>query len=274
VDLVLEGFRPGVLERLGLGWEALQRVNPRVVLVSISGWGSPEGETAGHDLTYLARTGLLSLAGEVPFLPIADLSGGMLAAAGGLAALLQARISGRGSHVEASLFDSAQAMGAIYLAEALSGQPPTRETMALGGEAPCYALYETAEGQRVALGALEPKFWAAFCQAVERPDWKSRAFDPALKPELQRLFATQPLSYWSRIGQQVDCCLEPVRSLNEAADAIGSASRLQPLRFDGGRPAASGPAPHQGAETTSVLRSLGVTVEAVAHLQREGIIPT
>lgn len=282
VDLVLEGFRPGVLDRLGLGWAALQRANPRLVLVSIGGW-APAGasaaaeaptarppERAGHDLTYLARTGLLSLAGEVPFLPIADLSGGMLAAAGGLAALLQARISGQGSHVEASLFDAAQSMGALYLAEALAGQVPTRQTMALGGAAPCYALYETQDGGRVALGALEPKFWAAFCEAVARTDWIARGFDPALKPDLAGLFASQPLAHWSRLSQEVDCCLEPVRSL---AAAVVPPDRLQPLRFNGGRPAVSGPAPNQGAHSTSVLRSLGVTAEAVAHLQRQGIVP-
>lgn len=271
VDLVLESFRPGVMERLGLGWAEMQRANPRLVLVSIGGWPPESGaERAGHDLTYLARTGLLSLAGEVPFLPVADLSGGMLAAAGGLAALLQARISGRGSHVEATLFDAAQSMGALYLAETLTGRAPTRRTMALGGAAPCYALYETADLHMVALGALEPKFWTAFCEAVGHQDWIPRAFDPTLKPDLQRLFASQPLDHWAQLAAAVDCCLEPVRSLTEAAVP---AERLQPLRFNGERPASTGAPPGQGEQSEAVLRSLGLATHAIDHLRRQRVIP-
>jgi alpha-methylacyl-CoA racemase len=286
VDLVLEGFRPGVMERLGLGWAALQRANPRLVLLSLAGWGEagsllggtaspdlPAPERAGHDLTYLARTGLLALTAEVPMLPLADLSGGMLAAAGALAAVLQAHRTGRGSHVQTSLFDGAQALGAIYLAEAMTGAVPTRQTMALGGAAPCYSLYETQDGGRVALGALEPKFWAAFCEAVNRFDWVARGFDPGLRPEVQALFASQPLAYWAHLGRTVDCCLEPVRGLGEAAAALEDRGRLQPVCFDGGRPSATGPAPAQGADSAAVLRSLGVPAEAVAHLQRLDVIP-
>lgn len=271
IDLVLEGFRPGVLDRLGLGWEVLHQANPRLVLVSIGGWPADgAAERAGHDLTYLAQTGLLSLAGEVPFIPIADLSGGMLAAAGGLAALLQARMTGQGSHVEASLFDAAQSMGAIYLAEALAGNAPTRPTMALGGAAPCYALYETQDGGRVALGALEPKFWAAFCEGVAHQAWIARGFDPSLKPELAQLFASRPLADWARLAAEVDCCLEPVRSLTEAA---GPLERLQPLRFNGERPAASGAPPAQGEQSEAVLRSLGLSTHAIDHLRRSRVIP-
>ncbi|HYG60456.1 MAG TPA: CaiB/BaiF CoA-transferase family protein, partial [Symbiobacteriaceae bacterium] len=151
--VVLEGFRPGVMARLGLGWEALQAANPALVLTSVSGYASDSGlaDRAGHDLNYLARSGLLSLMNEVPPVQLADLGGGLTAAAATLAAVVGARATGRGMHVEAALADAVAGMGSLLAAEARAGHSPVREQMPLAGALPCYSIYETADGGRVAL---------------------------------------------------------------------------------------------------------------------------
>jgi crotonobetainyl-CoA:carnitine CoA-transferase CaiB-like acyl-CoA transferase len=141
--------------------------------------------------------------------------------------------------------------------------------MPLGGEAPCYGLYRTKDGERVALGALEPKFWAAFCEAVGHSDWIGRAFDPSLRKELETLFARRTLPHWVALSEEVDCCLEPVRDLESAAVPL---AQLQPVRFNGERPAATGPAPEQGADTENILRGMGVPLKAIAIMRRKGAI--
>ncbi|HWI64671.1 MAG TPA: CaiB/BaiF CoA-transferase family protein [Symbiobacteriaceae bacterium] len=270
-DVVLEGFRPGVLERLNLGFEELSVINPRIVLTSISGYPADSGlgDRAGHDLNYLARSGLLSLMGEVPPVQMADLAGGLTAAAGTLAAVLGARETGLGSHVEASLFSAIVGFGSVLAAEARAGAPPRRDTMLLAGALPCYSMYATADGGRVALGALEPKFWHRFCQAVGRDDWTARQFDPALRPEVERLFAGRGLRDWASLGEYADCCLEPVRSLTEAA---GDRVNDQPVSFDGLRPAPQGPAPVRGEQTREILRGSGFSEQEILTLTAEGVI--
>jgi alpha-methylacyl-CoA racemase len=275
-DVVLEGFRPGVLERLRLGFDEMSVVNPRLVLTSISGYASDSGlaDRAGHDLNYLARSGLLSLMGEVPPVQLADLAGGLTAAAATLAAVVGARATGLGSHVETSLFDAVAGLGAMLRAEARADAPPTRATMPLAGALPCYSMYDTVDGGRVTLGALEPKFWVRFCQAVGRADWVERQMDPALRGELAALFAGRGLAEWAALGEQVDCCLEPVLSLAEAvgAGAPGAPHTDQPARFDGRRLAASGPAPRQGGQSREILQSIGISEQEILTLTAEGVI--
>lgn len=271
-DAVIEGFRPGVMERLRLGFDELSVVNPRLVLTSVSGYAadSGPGDRAGHDLNYLARSGLLSLMGEVPPVQLADLAGGLTAAAATLAAVLGARATGLGSHVGASLFDAVAALAAPLAAQARAGDLPRRETMPLGGVLPCYSIYETAGGGRVALGALEPKFWYRFCQAVGRQEWVERQMDPSLREELERLFRSRSLQDWGALGEFADCCLEPVRDL---AAAAGERESDQPVCFDGHRPVAAGPAPARGAHTLEILRSVGFSEQEILTFASEGVIP-
>lgn len=268
-DMVLEGFRPGVLERLGLGYEALRAANPRVVLVSLSGFGGDDGR-AGHDITYLARSGLLSLMNELPPVQLADLTGGLNAAAGALAALMQARATGQGAHVEASLLDALFGLGSLLGAEAKAGLTPDRSQMPLSGALVCYNTYQTDGGGRVALGALEPKFWAAFCEAVGRPEWVARQMDPALKPAVEELFRSQPLDYWAALARQHDVCLEPVLTVREA---VAGRDSFQPVRFGGQRPeGASGPAPERGAHTLEFLRDAGLSQQEIQVLAAEAVV--
>ncbi len=257
VDAVIEGFRPGVMERLGIGYGALKEVNPNLVLVSVSGFPADDERAAraGHDITYLARSGLLSLMGEVPPVQIADMTAGLMAAAGALAGVVGALRSGRGSHVEVSLLDSLFALGAIQVAETRAGSPPVRERMVLGGAIGPYNLYRTADGGRVALGALEAKFWSGFCAAVGRPDLVERYFDPAVKDELAALFGGRTLAQWCAFAREHDVCIEPVLSMTEA---VQEHPRVQPVRFDGVRPALEGGAPSRGQHNDRLFEEFGL----------------
>jgi alpha-methylacyl-CoA racemase len=266
-DLVLEGFRPGVMDRLGLGYETLEAANPRLVLVSISGYSD---QRAGHDINYQARSGLLSLTGEMPPLQLADLSGGLFAAAGALAAVIAVRQSGAGTHVQVSLLDALLGLGSVLAAEARAGAVLERGQLMLAGPLPCYNLYETQDGGRVSLGALEAKFWRAFCEAVERPEWGVRQMDPALKPEVAALFRSRPRAAWAALAQAHDMCLEPVLDMSEAVQERES---LQPIRFGGEFAGAiRGPAPGRGAQTQEFLREFGLSEQEIAALAAEGVI--
>ncbi|MFZ5817266.1 MAG: CaiB/BaiF CoA transferase family protein, partial [Bacillota bacterium] len=228
VDMVLEGFRPGVMERLRLTHAIMAERNPRIVLVSLAGYppDGPRAERAGHDLNYLAHSGLLSLMEGAPAFQLGDLTGGLMGAAGGLAALYAARATGRGSHVQLSLVDSLKALGSLQAVQALAGAGRPREEMPLGGALPCYRLYRTADGGQVTLAALEPKFWARFCIAVDRPDWLARQTDPALKEELAALFASRPLREWAELAERhPEACLDPVLPISQA---VADRSELQP----------------------------------------------
>jgi len=268
VDIVMEGFRPGVMERLGLGYEVLRRANPRVVLVSISGYGSGDPR-AGHDVTYLARSGLLSLMNELPPLQVADLGAGLTAAAGTLAAVVQALRTGEGAHVEASLVDALFGLGSLQAVEALAGTPPQRDQMMLAGALPAYGVYATKDGGRVALGALEPKFWHGFCAAVDRPDLVDRHLDPAVRPELEAVFASRTRQQWAELADRTEACLEPVLSVTEA---VAGREHFQPVRFGGTRPQSAGPAPSRGAHTLRFLREHGLSEQELDAAAAEAII--
>jgi len=268
-DVVLEGFRPGVMERLGLAYETLKAINPRLVLVSLSGYPreSELAGRAGHDLTYLARSGLLSLMGEPPPVQLADLTAGWAGAAGALAAVLAARAKGQGVHVDASLFGAACSLGALLTAEVRAGAAPTRESLPLAGALPCYSVYETSDGGRVALGALEPKFWRAFCSLVGRSEWGERGSDPALRPEVAALFRLRSSAEWAVLSAGSDCCLGPVVSLS--ANGLPEA----PLMFGGTTWNCDSPAPSRGAHTLELLKQIGYSEQEIGALAAEGLIP-
>lgn len=266
-DLVIESFRPGVMDRLGLSYQALAAVNPPLVLLSISGYADGR---AGHDLNYLARSGLLSLMDQIPPIQLADLAGGLTGAAAALAAVVAARSTGRGAHVQTTLLDAAAGLGALLTAEARAGEAPQRGEMMLAGLLPCYQVYPTADGRRVALAALEPRFWLAFCGAVGRPDWAERQLDPTLQPELAALFAAQPLAHWAQVAGSGDLCLEPVLTVTEALAEHPPQS--QPARFDTQRPRAVGPAPRRGEHTREILREWGVSRQEIQLLAAEAVI--
>jgi alpha-methylacyl-CoA racemase len=236
-DVVLESFRPGVLDRLGVGYERMREENPGIVYCAISGYGqdSPKRDASGHDINYLGLIGLLGLTGDPAGPPvqaagqIADVGGGALMAAFGVLAALRERDgggpgsdrpgSGEGQLVDVSMADGSLAWLAMVAASYFAdGVVPRRGDLPLAGALICYRPYECADGW-VTLGALEPKFWQAFCRGVGREDLVERQFErPGSDAHAQvaEIFKARTRADWEAFAGRHDCCLEPVLELDEA----------------------------------------------------------
>ncbi|MGZ3458930.1 MAG: CaiB/BaiF CoA transferase family protein [Archangium sp.] len=227
-DVLVESFRPGVLDKLGVGWSVLHAENPRLVYCAISGYGQtgPDRLKAGHDINYAARAGVLGYGGQAdgaPALPgvqLGDIGGGSLfALVGLLAALHERERTGRGRFVDVSMTDGALAFLHVHLAARLfmgeQGQPLRRGREALNGGFAGYGLYRTRDGRYLSVGALEPKFLAGVCAVLGRPDLLADAYDTGeagerVRAELTRLFAEHPLAHWKERFADADVCVEPV----------------------------------------------------------------
>jgi len=281
-DVLVEGFRPGVLGKLGCGPRALVEKNPRLVVCSLTGYGQdgPWAARAGHDIGYVALAGVLARngLGEVPVLPgvqIADFAGGSLQAVIGiLAALYERERTGRGRTLDISMCEGAMQFLIPHSGSLAAGQPPqARGDDVLSGSRPCYRVYACSDGSAVALGALEPKFWSAFCAAVGKPDWESRGFDSSLAPEVDALFRSASRDEWVSRLQPADCCLEPVLEPNELRGHPQHRARGAFLP-DGtlrSQPALSTPAgsraPKLGEHSVEVLREHGLSQEEIEGLR-------
>jgi alpha-methylacyl-CoA racemase len=302
-DVVLESFRPGVLDRLGVGYDVLRAANPRIVLCSISGYGQdgPLRERAGHDMNYLGLVGLLGLTGErdgPPVQPagqIADLGGGALMAAFGILAALRERDrSGEGQQVDVSMADGALSWLALIAARYFAdGTVPGRGEHELAGGLVCYRPYACADGW-LTLAALEPRFWAAWCRGVGREDLVEQQFaaaGSAVHAEVEAIFAGRTRAQWERFAAEHECCLEPVLALVEALDSELVAAREMVVGLD--QPGASAPVrqlgapvklsrtppdtnrlpgPALGEHTESVLRAAGYDDAQIAELLRSGAV--
>jgi alpha-methylacyl-CoA racemase len=302
-DVLLESFRPGVLDRLGVGYECLSGVNPRLVYCAITGYGQdgPGKDRAGHDMNYLALNGLLGLTGEPDGPPvqaagqIADLGGGaLMAAIGILVALRERERSGRGQLVDCSMFDGSLSWLAMVAAASFAdGRAPVRGRLALAGGLTCYRPYACADGY-VTLGALEPKFWSAFCRGVGREDLLEHAFDPPgsdAHGEVEAIFRERTREQWRQFATEHDTCLEPVLGLDEAlqSDLVrerGMVTTLdqpgaeRPVRLLGPpiklsrTPAdpARAPGPALGQDTDRILEAAGFGAEEIAALHAAGAV--
>jgi crotonobetainyl-CoA:carnitine CoA-transferase CaiB-like acyl-CoA transferase len=302
-DVVLESFRPGVLDRLGVGYDVMRDVNPRIVYCAITGYGQdgPNRDRSGHDMNYLGLVGLLGLSGEPDGPPvqaagqIADLGGGALMAAFGILAALRERDrSGEGQLVDVSMADGALSWLAMVAARHLAEDVvPRRGALELAGGLICYRPYACADGW-VTLGALEPKFWGAWCRGVGREDLVERQLDPPgsdAHREVEAIFAARTRDEWQAFASEHDCCLEPVLDLDEAlaselVRARGMVAELdqpgvqRPVRLLGvpvklGRTPGDpnrGPGPALGEHTREVLESLGYDEERIEALLASGAV--
>ena len=244
-DVMFESFRPGVLERLGLSIPLLRQEFPRLVICSLNGYGehSPLQQAVGHDINYLAMNGVLEGTGTAehavaPWPPLADCSASLFGMSAVLAALLERERSGRGAHIEVALADSVMPLMLFSLVEAQQNQQGMpRGRALLNGGAARYRTYKTADDQWLALGAVEPKFWQAFCLAADHPEWIERINDGLPQTELQRelehYFAG--LTMWEceqRFGQ-VDCCVNRVAPLAQALNSEHIQTRALVSEQDG-----------------------------------------
>ena len=294
-DVLLESFRPGVLDRLGLGYERLRAENPGLVYCAITGYGrqAPDRDRPGHDLNYLARSGLLGLTGtpDGPPVPaagqIADIGGGALMAAFGiLAALIERDRSGEGQLVDVSMMRGAQSWLALVAARFFAdGALPRRGELELAGGLACYRPYRCADGW-VTLGALEPKFWRALCRGLARDDLLERHMDPAVAGELEPIFAARTRAEWAAFDDAHACCVEPVLDLDEAlarspenvveVDQPGAVAPVRllgpPVGMSRTPPDAARPGPALGADTDAVLAELGYSGEEVERLKAAGAV--
>lgn len=279
-DILIEGYRPGVMERLGLGPEPIAARNPRLIYGRMTGWGQsgPNASLAGHDINYLALTGPLHAMGHAdgppvpPLNLVGDYGGGSLYLVMGLlAALLESRQSGRGQVVDAAITDGALSLMSHFVASRLRGTfEPRRGSNLLDGGAPYYSVYETADGGYVAVGAIEPQFFALLCERLEldpaiRDAQHDRARWPCLRSELARIFHQHTRDHWTAVFQGSDACVTPVLALDEALAHPQQTTRQAVVDVDGVRhpapaprfsrtiSAIQGPAPATATDSTEIL---------------------
>jgi alpha-methylacyl-CoA racemase len=303
-DVVIESFRPGVMARLGLGWQELRECSERLVYCAISGYGQdgPYSLVAGHDANYIGYAGVLSIIGEegrrpvLPGVQVGDLAGGgMAAVAAILAALVRRASTGTGDFCDISMTDGAVSWLSIHAAEFVATkQEPQRELMHLSGLYPCYRVYPAADGW-ITVGALEPQFWAELCEAIDRPDLAGDAFATGRRrsevvSELESLFSTKTRAAWMEHFADRDVCVGPVKSVPEAFDdpQVRARSMVFESEVEGvgewthiGNPLKVGEArtaglrrqpPKLGEHTEEVLAGAGFSAAAIDDLRAAGSI--
>jgi crotonobetainyl-CoA:carnitine CoA-transferase CaiB-like acyl-CoA transferase len=251
-DVLVEGFRPGVMRRLGLDYPALRNINERLIYVSLTGYGQtgPYAAMAGHDINYIALAGLLGVTGAIPGVQIADLAGGSLQAVIGILLALMARHkTGRGQYVDVSMLEGAWWLMTLPLAVySANGEIPEPGAATLSGRYACYQMYRAADGRWLAVGTLEPKFWAALCGKLGHPELVADQFvegerQATVIETLRKIFATKPSHEWLDFFRGADVCVTLVRNIAEvAADPhLRSAEALPRLSETPGRVGGSSP---------------------------------
>ncbi|WP_323846595.1 CaiB/BaiF CoA-transferase family protein [Microbulbifer magnicolonia] len=301
-DIVVEQFRPGVMGKLGLGYETLRKTRADLIYCSITGYGQtgPLRQRAGHDINYLALAGLASYSGREYSGPslsgtqIADIAGGSHHAVMGiLAAVYQRQQSGRGSHIDISMTDCAFALNAISGANALAGagDPELEKELLNGGS--YYDYYRTADNRYLSVGSLEPQFAEQFFRVIGHPEWLQRVLQAdqqqPLKRDIADTIAQGTLDDWMRLFDACDACVEPVLTFSEAAASALMAERQMlceavlpdgssqqqintPLTFDGHRPRRHTAGAPLGGDTHQLLNALGYTQEEIEQMQLQGVI--
>jgi alpha-methylacyl-CoA racemase len=298
-DVILEGFRPGVMERLGLGPDVCLARNPRIVYGRMTGWGQegPLAKAAGHDINYIALTGALHAIGHAGGRPVAPLNlvgdfggGGMLLAFGVACALVERATSGKGQVVDAAMVDGAASlMAMMYGFKAIGMWEEERGTNLLDTGAHFYDTFETSDGKFVAIGSIEPQFYALLLKhtgldSEELPSQMDRTQWASVKPRVVEIFKTKTRDQWCDIMEGTDVCFAPVLTMDEAPlhphmkqreTFVELAGVVQPApspRFDRTQPEISGPPAHPGQHSDAVLGDFGFSSDQIAALRKSGAV--
>lgn len=302
-DVFLEGFRPGVTDRLGVGYEAISKTNPRIVYASLSGYGQtgPYSNMVGHDINYISVGGSLSMIGRpgqklsIPQNTIADFAGGGLMTAFAIVSALYARhTTGRGQYLDMSMSDGVLYLLASQTGGVLAGGAAPKPGMpGLGGGSPHYTVYECADGKFLSIGSLEPQFWAALCKLSGREDMLDAEYDASKHAEfgahLDAFFKTKTRDQWFAELRDVELCVAPVLDVAEALADEHQRARGMVVEVDDPivgrvRQVGVGPkfsdtpgsvrstAPAPGAQTDDVLRELGYEAGRIANLRERNVV--
>ncbi len=299
-DVIIEGFRPGTVNRLGIGYDDITPRNVKVVYCAMTGYGQsgPLRDRAGHDLNYMSYTGVTDQTGArggppvIPNIQVADLLGGSLSAVMGiLAALFDVQRSGHGRYIDVAMADCTLAHAVFPLiAHHQYGEVAPRGEDMLSGGLPWYAIYETSDGRHVAVASLEEKFWRRFCTALDRDEWIDAYHADASQREVVRsalraLFKSKSQAFWVAKLEAADCCFSPVLTLDEALDHPQFASRgiihasrggvpqfAFPVRLSDFTFDAKTPAPAHGEHSDEILGELGYSTEEIEALRGDGAV--
>jgi len=294
-DVVLEGFRPGVVRRLGVDYEALRSVNPQIVYCSISGYGQngPYRDRVGHDANYLSYAGILNLVGEpdrppsIPGVQIADIAGGGMA-------LLARQKTGRGQYIDISMTDGMVGfLPAVMFFQKLTGREPERSDTVLSHRYACYNTYETADGRYLSIGAVENRFWRKLCEILEVPEYSALQYDDERRLEitdrLRRTFKSKTLTEWESVLGDADICWGRIQSLSEVLDdplfrerevvveiegRDGRRSKTLgvPVKLSDTPGAVRTPPVEFGESTSAILRELGYDENTIHELSEQGVV--
>ncbi|MCB9139806.1 MAG: CoA transferase [Caldilineaceae bacterium] len=301
-DIVLEQFRPGVMDRLGVGYDALRAANPRLIYCAISGFGQdgPDRDRAAHDINLVARSGIAGHSGYAASGPpplgiqIADMGSSFIALTGLLAAVIYREQTGIGQMIDVSMLDAAMTWNTLAATEYLvGGVDPTREGSVLTGGG-YYGYYRTRDDRYLAVGSLEPKFWQGFCQAIDRPDLVELGLTAGLRDQqraragIAETIAQRTLAEWEAVFAPLDLCVEPVLTMREACEQPQAQARgrvvhvprpdggaqpqlASPLRFSACEPTYRHIGATLGEHTAEIMTGLGYRAEQIEAWQAEGM---
>jgi crotonobetainyl-CoA:carnitine CoA-transferase CaiB-like acyl-CoA transferase len=301
-DVLLEGFRPGVMDKLGLGYDVLKEINRRLIYCSISGYGNsgPYRDKAGHDLNYISYAGIAGLTGnlgEKPIIPgvqTADIGGGSLWAVMAILLALQARgINGRGQYCDISMLDGVFAWSPFFLAGLeLGGEVPQRGSEILNGGYACYNIYSTRDNKYVSIGAIEPKFWSGFCLRLGKQDFIEKQYLPkaqtTMKRELEKIFKGKTRDEWVEYFSDLDVCFSPVLDFSEtvlnehlqhremlAKINLGDCSVniiRNPIKMSDTPARVCQDVPVIGADTEKILMEIGYSQDYIQYLREKNVL--
>ena len=285
-DVIIEGFRPGKVDSLGLDYADVKKINSKIIYCSITGYGQkgPYKNKAGHDLNYASLSGLLDILSEKPIVPgvqIADVGCALTAAFSIVSSLFNRERSGKGNYIDVSIFRSALSLISMHIAQRSISN--NRKTV-LSGSKPCYNVYETKDKKYISLGAIESKFWQAFCKATKRQDLLTKQMNSSIMKDMKLLFKTISMEEWLTLNKKYDFCCEPVKKIEKVvndADLNNSGVIIMldgikqvslPAIFSTSSRLPYSRSPKLGEHTEQILSGIGYDKKALNELRKKAVI--